>query len=313
MAKKGKEKTIEESRRPKIRPRWWWLRSVVQLLFLILLLDTPVSRALELGAWTVLLPVVPIGVFDALQISLSSPAVPFLPIALIFLSAVVLGRLFCGWACPFGFVQDLLGHVRKKHFVVSLRTHNQLKNLKYVVLGTTLLVSGSLALSLAYGGGDAYREALGIFAEAPYTILDPAVTLFVAIPETILKLQEAMATTPPVAPEQVWTILASAPYIFYVRIGLLIISLLGALYVPRFWCRYFCPLGALMSLFSRFSFLGMKRDPVKCTKCPRCVEKCSMVVRILDLPWEKFNDAECIMCLDCMDACPRKALKPKIP
>jgi polyferredoxin len=38
-----------------------------------------------------------------------------------------------------------------------------------------------------------------------------------------------------------------------------------------------------------------------------------MQINILDLPWEKFNDPECIMCMECVDACPHGSLSPKFP
>jgi len=70
-----------------------------------------------------------------------------------------------------------------------------------------------------------------------------------------------------------------------------------------------------MALLYRFSFLGLKRDPVKCTKvgCRECVEVCPMMVPILNLPWEKFTDPECIYCLKCVEACSTKAIRPKFP
>ena len=88
-----------------------------------------------------------------------------------------------------------------------------------------------------------------------------------------------------------------------------------AAYVPRSWCKYFCPHGAILAFLNRFSFLGLTRDPLKCTKagCNDCVQACPMNVPILDLPWEKFTHPECIYCLKCADACTTKAIKPKIP
>jgi ferredoxin-type protein NapH len=83
--------------------------------------------------------------------------------------------------------------------------------------------------------------------------------------------------------------------------------------VPRFWCRYACPTGAMMAIFQKYSLAGIKRDPVKCMKCPHCEVKCPMQINILDLPWEKFNDPECIMCMECVDACPHGSLSPKFP
>jgi polyferredoxin len=66
-----------------------------------------------------------------------------------------------------------------------------------------------------------------------------------------------------------------------------------------------------MGIFSRFSLLGMSRNPLKCEKCPDCEKKCPMQIKILDLPWEKFNDQECILCMECVDACPHGAMKAK--
>ncbi len=68
-----------------------------------------------------------------------------------------------------------------------------------------------------------------------------------------------------------------------------------------------------MAIFQRYSFAGIKRDPVKCMKCPHCEVLCPMQISILDLPWEKFNDPECILCMECVDACPHGSLSLKFP
>ena len=70
-----------------------------------------------------------------------------------------------------------------------------------------------------------------------------------------------------------------------------------------------------MAIMNRFSFLGLRRDLVKCVKgeCRLCVEACPMNVHVLDLPWKKFSDPECIYCMKCVDACPDKAIRLKYP
>jgi polyferredoxin len=107
----------------------------------------------------------------------------------------------------------------------------------------------------------------------------------------------------------------SAPLLVWAQIFIMGAVLVFAAYVPRSWCKYFCPHGAIMAILNKFSFLGLRRDPVKCAKaeCRLCVEVCPMRVPILDLPWEKFSDSECIYCLKCVDACPDKAIKLKYP
>jgi polyferredoxin len=286
---------------------------------IVLLLSFVLFNAIlfGLGPWPIVLPVVySLGVpqktvgdaFAMLQWMVYDLVFPWLPIASFFLVAAFFGRALCGWVCPFGFVQDLLGYVKKKHREVSLRTHDGMTKVKYVVLVVALFVSGTLGISLSIGAGEGYKAALGEFAPAPFNALSPADTLFAILPKIALDLRytnlNAFATG----------ILAVQP-LLWVRIVIMVMILVLAAYVPRSWCRYLCPHGAALAFLNRFSFLGLKRDPLRCTKatCRACVEVCPMKVPILDLPWEKFTDPECIYCLKCVEACATKAIKPKFP
>lgn len=279
-----------------------------------------------LGPWPVLLPIIgtlgtpqkTVGeAFGALQLMLFELMIPWLALASFILTATIVSRSLCGWACPFGFVQDLLGYVKRRHLQVSPRTHNPMTKVKYAVLAATLFISVTLSISLATGTGQSYRQALGLFAKAPFNALSPADTLFAVLPRIIFDVRYAIPTLleTPDASGTVINGLSSVPLLLWVRFAIMIGIIVLAVYIPRSWCRYFCPNGALMGFLSRFGFLGLKRDPVKCTKatCRSCVEVCPTLVPILDLPWEKFNHPECIYCLKCVDACSTKAIKPKFP
>jgi polyferredoxin len=266
-----------------------------------------------LGPWPIVLPVVyTLGIhqkavgdaFAMLQWMLYDLVFPWLPLASFLLVAVFLGRALCGWVCPFGFVQDLSGYVKRKHTEISLRAHSGMIRAKYVVLAITLFISGTLALSLALGVGESYKAALGAFAPAPFNALSPADTLFATLPRIALDIRYANFDAYMVVRPLLWA-----------RLVIMVIILVLAVFVPRSWCQYLCPHGAALAFLNRFSFLGLKRDPLKCTKagCRSCVEVCPMKVPILDLPWEKFTDPECIYCLKCAEACTTKAIKPKFP
>ncbi len=244
---------------------------------------------------------------------------PWLALASIFLAAIILNRAFCAWACPFGLVQDILNVVKRRHTQVAARTHGQMIYIKYGILAVTLLISGSLALSLSAGSGSGYSASLGPFAYAPFNVLSPADTLFAVLPRTVSDVSNAFSKLlqNPAADFAGAIIgsLAAVPLLFWGRIIILALTFVLIIYIPRGWCRYFCPQGAFSALISRFSFLGLRRDPVHCQKvgCRDCVEVCPMLVPILDQPWEKFTHPECIMCLKCVDACSTKAIRPKFP
>ncbi|UCD26593.1 MAG: 4Fe-4S binding protein [Candidatus Bathyarchaeota archaeon] len=270
-----------------------------------------------LGPWPIVLPVLySLGVqqktigdaFAILQWMLHESIFPWLPLASFFLIAVFLGRTLCGWVCPFGFVQDLLEYIKRKHIELSMRTHEGMTRIKYVILAITLLVSGTLAISLATGVGGGYKAALGAFAPGPFNALSPADTLFAILPRMVLNLRYANLDA------FVAGILVVRP-LLWTRLVIMVLTLVLAVYVPRSWCRYVCPHGAALAFLNRFSFLGLKRDPLKCTKagCRACVEVCPMKVPILDSPWEKFTDPECIYCLKCVESCTTRAIRPKFP
>lgn len=300
------------------------LRKITQFCFFVLFN----AVVFGLGPLPILLPIIGLlgtpsktvgDTLGALQLMLFEVAFPWLALASIFVAAMFLGRALCGWACPFGFVQDLLTYIKKQHTEVSPRTHRDMMKVKYIVLAAVLFISGTLAVSVSMGIGDGYKAALGVFAQAPFNTLSPADTLFAVMPRIALEIRYGVPQLLEQPADEVYasignTITSLQPLLL-VRLFIMGFIIGLAVYVPRGWCRYFCPQGALSALFNRFSFLGLRRDPVRCAKtgCRDCVQACPTLVPILDLPWEKFTHPECIYCLKCVDACSTKAIKPKFP
>lgn len=255
------------------------------------------------------------GSLDVIQVALASPAAPWVALGFVFIIGAVLGRAFCGWVCPMGFIQDMITAVKGDLGQVNVRTDKSGKRFKYFVLGFALLTSVSLSVALVMGFGEDYRQSLSIFAQGPLIPLAPEGALFSTIPRALLYLKDNVAPTflAKFSVAQLGEWLRSIPPLIVAQLLILLAFLYGAHRVPRFWCRYICPVGAKMAPFQKYSFLGMRRDPVKCSKCPHCEAACPMQIRILALPWEKFNDPECILCGDCADACPNNSLSYKFP
>ena len=97
---------------------------------------------------------------------------------------------------------------------------------------------------------------------------------------------------------------AVAGALFDWKLLVLVVVLVAAVLVPRPFCRYLCPLGALYGLFNRFSFYRMGVDENRCVGCGTCDRACPMGVEVRAKP----NSPECIRCGACRKACPTGAI-----
>jgi ferredoxin-type protein NapH len=297
--------------------KWNTPRRIVQLLSFIFFSAVVFS----LGSLPILVPVLwtwglqqntVADAYTAIQLMLYNVVFPWLAVASFLVVGILIGKSMCGWVCPFGFVQDLTGYIRRKKRDFSPRTHETIIYVKYFILAVTLFISMTFAAAKLAGTQKAYESAIGIFARAPFTTLSPAETLFGLIPRSIQSFSNTLAQGVNV---DFWSVIAGLPVLVWAQIVIMVGVVVFTVWVPRGWCRYLCPHGAIMAVLNRFSFIGLRRDLAKCTKgqCRVCVEVCPTRVRILDLPWEKFSDPECIYCMKCVDACEHGAIKLKYP
>ena len=250
--------------------------------------------------------------FTAIQFWLYAGVFPWLALASFLVAGVLIGKSMCGWFCPFGLVQDLLGFIKRKQTDFSVRTHKNMVYVKYAIAGATLFVSITFSVAKVMGISAAYESAMGVLVHAPFTYFSPAENLFTVLPQGIQYFASAIPGKSALA---IFGGLTSLSPLFWASFVFMVIVLVLATFVPRAWCRYLCPHGAIMAVLNRFSFIGLRRDPVKCEKggCGLCVAACPMRVPILDLPWEKFSHEECIYCMKCVDACKDGAIKLTYP
>ncbi len=213
--------------------------------------------------------------------------IPFYIIGLLGLIGLAVGRAFCGWACPFGLLQDALYRVRSGKW----RMPKAFNALKYALL--LVLV---LALPLLLGGGKMKGANDRITGEQTgaldyCSLICPAGTLEGSLPYLATDVEGR----------------ANASYRTWSKIGLLVIVLGLAVVARRSFCRALCPLGALMALTSGISLARLRTDQEKCTRCMRCVKVCPTDCRRVPFGEQrKEATAECVLCLDCVRNCPEE-------
>ena len=202
----------------------------------------------------------------------------FYVVGILLLYAVLLGRMICGWICPFGLVQDLLHKVPSPKVKKSPVTR-VLSLLKYAILVLFVFI-----VPIAYG---LRHEALPAFCK----YICPAGTL-----EGGLTLTSNWF----VQHSYLWMLGPLFTWKFLLMVSILV----GCIFVFRLFCRFICPLGALYGLFNKFSVFGIAVDEHKCTHCGLCTAKCKVDIKTV-------GDRECISCGDCVSVCPSKAIKWK--
>lgn len=77
----------------------------------------------------------------------------------------------------------------------------------------------------------------------------------------------------------------------------------------RAFCKYVCPITVFLKPMSYFALLRVKHDPEKCVSCGKCRRVCPMEVDMCSNARNRVNGTECILCLHCIEECPKQALK----
>ena len=76
----------------------------------------------------------------------------------------------------------------------------------------------------------------------------------------------------------------------------------------RAFCKYVCPITVFLKPASYFSIMRVKCDEKLCVKCGKCERICPMDVVVTDNSRKRKNGTECILCMNCIEECPKKAL-----
>jgi NAD-dependent dihydropyrimidine dehydrogenase PreA subunit len=79
----------------------------------------------------------------------------------------------------------------------------------------------------------------------------------------------------------------------------------------RFWCRFFCPLAALMNVYARFSRFAIVADKKKCISCNVCTSVCHQGIDVMSFANKglPMQDPECVRCSACVHECPTGVLR----
>ncbi len=188
-----------------------------------------------------------------------------------------IGRMVCGWACPFGLVQELLHKIPSAKFAIP----RWMRFIKFAILLFMVILLPLFAVD---------QMAIGSPWFCKY--LCPAGTLEAGLP--LLLMQPSLRET--------------AGLLFLNKFIILLIFVIWSVFASRPFCRTACPLGAFYALFSKVKMVKLQLDAASCTNCQACHKVCPMGVRFNESP----DDSECISCMACSRVCSFGAINLEI-
>ncbi len=221
----------------------------------------------------------------------------------ILLTALVFRRGFCSWMCPVGTMSEWLWRLydslamdfhiqptgsiskrlRKKSFEIGFGKNIRIPRIADIVLRSCKYLLLAFFMHILF-------------------LMDKDGSSLTTV------LQDA-------APEKFYQ---NVPYfrvaavkmmMFFTNISLLplviiIVLIIGSFINKNFWCRYFCPYGALIGILGWISPFRIARDKDLCIDCGKCTKACPVYITVENK--DTISNPECLVCYDCVQACPKQ-------
>ena len=192
------------------------------------------------------------------------PAATMLVLTFITL-ALLFRKVFCSWLCPVGSLSELMALPGRKLFKRNFKPPRWIDR---PLMGIKYLLLAFFLWAFYMMG----MQGIAHFIQSPYNQIADVKML-----------------------------------LFFVELGMVGVVVLiglavGSLFIKGFWCRYFCPYGALLGMFSWISPAKIRRNPVSCIDCGKCDRVCPSRLPIMIK--DNIVSVECTGCMECVDACP---------
>jgi ferredoxin len=213
---------------------------------------------------------------------------------LLFLLAILYGRIYCSVICPLGVFQDIVAW-----FTQRGKKKNKKKRWYKYARPLTILRYSILCLCIVF-------LILGI--NTPLLLLDPysnfgriAVNIFRPLVMEGNNLLNWVALKLHVYNFYYVTIYTVTGWSFAIAATILLIVVIMALLRGRLFCNTICPVGSLLGLFSRFSLFKITLNDSLCNSCGLCEKACKS--QCINSKEKTVDHSRCVACFNCLKRC----------
>lgn len=222
-------------------------------------------------------------------------------VALLAVLTLVFGRMYCSVVCPLGILQDIIGWVGKRQKKNRYTYSKALTWLRYTMLA---VFGAGLCLSLLAGIGIVVQllAPYSAFGRIATNLLQP---IYIAGNNLLAGIAESNDSYL-FYHQDLWLRSLPSLIIAVVTLGILLVL---AWRNGRTWCNTICPVGTVLSFFSRFSWMKVRFNADKCRNCSLCSKNCKAAC--IDYKNHTVDYSRCVVCGDCLESCKFGALSYK--
>ena len=190
---------------------------------------------------------------------------------------ILIGRFFCSFICPFGTLHQFISYLAHRNKtakeLASIHKYRRTQNIKYYILIAFLIIAATHSLQNLQTG---LLDPIPLFTHTVNILLLPII-------DNAVNVLSATDRSYQIAP------LTLSVFLIFVLLNFIL---------PRFFCRFICPFGAMFGFLNRFAIWRINRNS-KCTDCKLCDKRCQGACQ----PSETIKLSECLLCFNCLDDC----------
>ena len=235
-----------------------------------------------------------VGWMPKLQLLEAILAVNVVVIVALVVLTLVFGRIYCSVICPLGILQDIFGWFGKK---AKKNRYTFSKEMKWLRIACFLLLLLAIPIGLSFMVQ--LLAPYSAFGRIATNVLQP---VYMACNNVLASIAEH-----------------NDSYVFYhsdlwlrsaASLGIAVVTLVVLAVLAwrngRTYCNTICPVGFLLSILSRFSWLKIRFDVEKCKNCSMCTKNCK--ASCIDFKTHTVDATRCVVCGDCIESCKFGAL-----